>query len=74
MDVEIILALDVVRCKFPEMDFVKTGPRKQVSCVMEANEGGNLHDLVWMVDFIETKSESQCCKDCHDDGACPGSL
>ena len=55
MYVEIVLAQDVVGREFAKVDFVKA--EKRLNRLVDIYVQWDLHDLVGVVDFVETENE-----------------
>lgn len=58
VNIKVVLSWDIVRRKFSKMDFIKTAYKKPLLWGQASERGGNLHNLVWMIDFIEPERES----------------
>ena len=62
MDVEVILAPDVVCREFSKVNFIEAAEKDSVKRVLSEPSSLDLHDFVRVIDLVETCHESEECK------------
>ena len=70
VDVEVILAKDVVRSELPEVHLIEALLKVRNSSAHD-EVTDYTHDLVRIVDFVETREERECSQRATDQQICP---